>query len=172
MIGEKPVSFAGANAATCSTQTEMNMRSGTYPVNTNEALLNQAALEQLGLSVGDTVAVTVPDDSQKEYLITGVLENMGSLLKADVYGMVLSEDGFREIADEAAKDGTVFRIQFKGGVRQMLCLRSRRKRSTRRTAETVPLLLPAMAMRNPLPRASANPAVRSPADRMATRAAA
>ena len=73
-------------------------------------------VEQLGLSVGDMVTVTVPDGSQKEYHITGVLENMGSLLKADVYGMVLSEDGFREIADEAAKDGTMFRIQFKSGV--------------------------------------------------------
>lgn len=116
MIGEKPVSFAGANEATFSALTEMNMQSGTYPVNTDEALLNQAALEQLGLSVGDTVTVTVPDGSQKEYCITGVLENMGSLLKADVYGMVLTEDGFREIADEAAKDGTMFRIQFKSGV--------------------------------------------------------
>ena len=116
MIGEKPVSFAGANEATFSALTEMNMQSGTYPVNTDEALLNQAALAQLGLSVGDTVTVTVPDGSQKEYSITGVLENMGSLLKADVYGMVLSEDGFREIADEAAKDGTMFRIQFKSGV--------------------------------------------------------
>lgn len=116
MIGEKSVSFAGANEATCFALTEMNMQSGTYPVNTDEALLNQAALEQLGLSVGDTVTVTVPDGSKKEYRITGVLENMGSLLKADVYGMVLSEDGFREIADEAAKDGTMFRIQFKSGV--------------------------------------------------------
>lgn len=116
MIGEKPVSFAGANEVPFSALTEMNMQSGTYPVNTDEALLNQAALEQLGLSVGDTITVTVPDGSQKEYLITGVLENMGSLLKADVYGMVLSEDGFREIADAAAKDGTMFRIQFKSGV--------------------------------------------------------
>lgn len=96
--------------------TTMYMKSGTYPVNTDEALLNQAALEQLGLHTGSTVTVTVPDGSQKKYRITGVFENMGSLLKADVYGMVLSEDGFREIADEAAKDGTMFRIQFKSGV--------------------------------------------------------
>ena len=48
--------------------------------------------------------------------MTGVLRDMGSLLKADIYGMVLTEDGFREIADENAKDGTTFRIQFKPGV--------------------------------------------------------
>lgn len=122
-IGEKSVSFAGANEAACSALTEMNMKSGTYPVNTDEALLNQAALEQLGLHTGDTVTVTVPDGSQKKYRITGVLENMGSLLKADVYGMVLSEDGFREIADEAAKDGTMFRIQFKSGVNIQTAIR-------------------------------------------------
>ena len=40
----------------------------------------------------------------------------GSLLKANVYGMVLIEDGFRQIADENAKNGTTFRILFKDGV--------------------------------------------------------
>lgn len=115
-IGTKSVSFAGASQSTFSALTEMNMHSGLYPTQANEALLNQAALEQLGLDVGDTVRVTVPDGSQKDYVITGVLENMGSLLKADVYGMVLSEEGFREIADESAKDGSTFRIQFKEGV--------------------------------------------------------
>lgn len=116
MIGEKVVSFAGANNDVFSALTEMNMQNGTYPAGANEALLNQAAMEQLRLNVGDMVTVTVPDGSQKDYLITGVLENMGSLLKADVYGMVLTEEGFRQIADENAKDGSTFRIQFKNGV--------------------------------------------------------
>ena len=116
MLGEKIVSFAGANNDVFSALTEMNMQSGTYPAGANEALLNQAAMEQLRLNVGDMVTVTVPDGSQKDYLITGVLENMGSLLKADVYGMVLTEEGFRQIADENAKDGSTFRIQFKNGV--------------------------------------------------------
>lgn len=116
MIGEKPVIFAGANESAFSSLTEMNMQSGVYPAQADEALLNQAALEQLSLAVGDTVTVTVPGGSRKDYLITGVLENMGSLLKADVYGMVLTEDGFREIADEDAKEGSTFRIQFKSGV--------------------------------------------------------
>ena len=40
---------------------------------------------------------------------------MGSLLKADIYGMVLSEEGFCAIADDNAKEGTTFRIQFKNG---------------------------------------------------------
>ena len=115
-IGSKTVSYAGANEDTFSTLTEMVMESGSYPTQPDEALLNQSAMEQLGLAVGDTVAVTVPDGSSREYRITGVLTDMGSLLKADVYGMVLTEDGFRQIADENAKDGTTFRIQFKDGV--------------------------------------------------------
>lgn len=115
-IGEKAVSFAGANEDTFLSLTEMNMQSGAYPVHTDEALLNQAALEQLGLSVGDTVTVTVPGGAKKTYAITGVLQNTGALLRADVYGMVLTETGFREIADENAKDGTTFRIRFKPGV--------------------------------------------------------
>lgn len=116
MIAGTPVIFAGAKESAFSYLTEMNMQSGAYPAQADEVLLNQAALEQLGLSIGDTVTVTVPDGSQKDYRITGVLENMGSLLKADVYGMVLTEEGFREIADENAKEGSTFRIQFKSGV--------------------------------------------------------
>lgn len=127
MIGEKVVSFAGANNDVFSALTEMNMQSGTYPAGANEALLNQAAMEQLRLNVGDMVTVTVPDGSQKDYLITGVLENMGSLLKADVYGMVLTEEGFRQIADENAKDGSTFRIQFKNGVNIQSAIRQIKK---------------------------------------------
>lgn len=123
MIGEKPVSFAGANESAFSSLTEMNMQSGAYPAQADEALLGQAALEQSGLAVGDTVTVMVPDGSRKDYLITGVFENMGSLLKADVYGMVLTEDGFREIADENAKEGSTFRIQFKSGVNIQAAIR-------------------------------------------------
>lgn len=80
-------------------------------------------MEQLGLAIDDTVTVTVPGGSSREYRITGVLTDMGSLLKADVYGMVLTEDGFRQIADENAKDGTTFRVQFKDGVNIQAAIR-------------------------------------------------
>lgn len=115
-IGSKTVSFAGANEAAFAVLTEMELQSGTYPAQSDEALLNQTALEQLGISVGDTVTVTFQYGRSRDYRVTGVLRDMGSLLKADIYGMVLTEDGFREIADENAKDGTTFRIQFKPGV--------------------------------------------------------
>lgn len=115
-IGQKTVSFAGASEAAFTELSEMNMQDGSYPIRSDEALLNNNALEQMGLSIGDTVSVVVPNGSKKEYHITGILEDMGSLLKADVYGMVLSEDGFRAIADENANDGTTFRVQFKSGV--------------------------------------------------------
>ena len=67
----------------------MDMESGAYPTQPDEALLNKSALEQLGLAVGGTVTVTVPGGSSREYRITGVLADMGSLLKADVYGLSL-----------------------------------------------------------------------------------
>lgn len=115
-IGQKAVSFAGAGETAFTELSEMNLKAGDYPIETDEALLNESALKQLGLMIGDTVTVTIPDGSQKVYHITGIFEDMGSMLKADVYGMVLSEDGFLEIADENAVDGTRFRIQFKDGV--------------------------------------------------------
>ncbi len=72
-------------------------------------------MKQLGLSIGDNMTVTLPDSSQKQYQITGTLADMGSMLKADICGMVLSEEGFLAIADENAEDGTTYRIQFKEG---------------------------------------------------------
>ena len=87
MIGSKTVSFAGASEDAFSILTEMELQSGTYPARPDEALLNQTALEQLGLSVGDTVTVALSDGRSKTYHVTGVLRDMGSLLKADVYGL-------------------------------------------------------------------------------------
>lgn len=143
MIGSKTVSFAGASEDAFSILTEMELQSGTYPARPDEALLNQTALEQLGLSVGDTVTVALSDGRSKVYHVTGVLRDMGSLLKADVYGMVMNEDGFREIADENAIDGTTFRIQFKPGVNIRSAIREIRDAyglSDRQVAENTTLL--------------------------------
>lgn len=143
MIGSKTVSFAGASEDAFSILTEMELQSGTYPARPDEALLNQTALEQLGLSVGDTVTVALSDGRSKTYHVTGVLRDMGSLLKADVYGMVMNEDGFREIADENAIDGTTFRIQFKPGVNIRSAIREIRDTyglSDRQVAENTALL--------------------------------
>ena len=115
MLSGKTVSFVGADEKTMESLTEMDMTDGAYPSLTDEALLNESAMEQLGLSIGDNMTVTVPDGSQKQYRITGTLTDMGSMLKADICGMALSEDGFLAIADENAADGTTYRIQFKDG---------------------------------------------------------
>ena len=115
MLSGKAVSFVGANEETMESLTEMDMTAGAYPSLPDEALLNENAMGQLGLSIGDYVTVTVPDGSQKQYRITGTLADMGSMLKADICGMALSEEGFLAIADENAADGTTYRIQFKEG---------------------------------------------------------
>lgn len=117
MLSGKTVSFVGADEETMESLTEMDMTDGVYPSLPDEALLNESAMKQLGLSIGDNMTVTVPDGSQKQYRITGTLADMGSMLKADICGMALSEDGFLAIADENAADGTTYRIQFKDGAR-------------------------------------------------------
>ena len=114
-LSGKAVSFVGANEETMESLTEMDMTAGAYPSLPDEALLNENAMGQLGLSIGDNVTVTVPDGSQKQYRITGTLADMGSMLKADICGMALCEEGFLAIADENAADGTTYRIQFKSG---------------------------------------------------------
>ena len=114
-LSGKAVSFVGANEETMESLTEMDMTAGAYPSLPDEALLNENAMEQWGLSIGDYVTVTVPDGSQKQYRITGTLADMGSMLNADICGMVLCKEGFLAIADENAADGTTYRIQFKRG---------------------------------------------------------
>ena len=113
MLSGKAVSFVGANEETMESLTEMDMTAGAYPSLPDEALLNENAMGQMGLSIGDYVTVTIPDGSQKQYRITGTLADMGSMLKADICGMALCEEGFLAIADENAADGTTYRIQFK-----------------------------------------------------------
>ena len=117
MLSGKIVSFVGANKETMESLTEMDMTAGVYPSLPDEALLNESAMGQLGLSIGDNVTVTVPDGSQKQYRITGILADMGSMLRADICGMALCEEGFLAIADENAADGTTYRIRFKSGAR-------------------------------------------------------
>jgi len=115
MLSGKAVSFVGANEETLESLTEMDVKNGAYPSLPDEALLNESVMRQLGLSVGDRVTVTVPDGTQKQYRLTGILADMGSMLKADICGMALCEEGFLAIADENAADGTTYRIQFKDG---------------------------------------------------------
>lgn len=115
-LGGKLLSFAGAGEKAFSEMTEMSLVSGTYPKKAEEALLNETAMKNLGLTIGDEIKVTIPDGTQKTYLITGTCRDLGSLLKLDAYGMILNEEGFRQIADENAKDGSTFRIQFKKGI--------------------------------------------------------
>lgn len=79
MLSGKTVSFVGADEKTMESLTEMNMTDGVYPSLPDEALLNESAMEQLGLSIGDNMTVTVPDGSQKQYRITGTLADMGSI---------------------------------------------------------------------------------------------
>ena len=117
VLNDMPVSFAGAAEGTMEALTEMDMTEGTYPVLPDEALLNESAMERLGLAIGDDVTVTVPAGGQKRYRITGVLGDMGSMLKADICGMALSEEGFLAIGDEDAAEGTTYRIRFRDGAR-------------------------------------------------------
>lgn len=117
VLSDMPISFAGASEGTMEALTEMDMTEGTYPVLPDEALLNESAMERLGLTIGDNVTVTVPGGGQKRYRITGVLRDMGSMLKADICGMALSEEGFLAIGDEDAAEGTTYRIRFRDGAR-------------------------------------------------------
>ncbi|QAT60204.1 ABC transporter permease [Acidilutibacter cellobiosedens] len=112
ILRDKPLAFVGMNEALAPEMT-LVLQDGFYPQKSNEALLNNLAMKQKNISVGDTATVTLPNGEQKEYKIVGSFKDMSMLLKADTYGLVLSESGIRAIADKnfIAR----YYIQFKHG---------------------------------------------------------
>lgn len=95
---------------------EMNLvlLEGEYPSTEQEALLNQKALEQFGLSIGDTIDVPFSGGQLRQYRITGVYGNFSSLSGSDAHGLFLSVDGIRAVLSPQYAE--FYYIQFDQGV--------------------------------------------------------
>lgn len=87
---------------------------GTYPSAENEALLDQQALEQFGLSIGDTIEVPSADGQMRQYHITGMYGDFSSLTGSDAHGLFLSTEGIRAIYQ--SQYGEYYYLQFDSGV--------------------------------------------------------
>ncbi len=87
---------------------------GRYPEKPEEALLDRQAMEQFGFSLGNTVAVTMPDGKKGKYTIVGVYNDFASLKKADAHGLFLSNTGLGEIIGPPVQSR--YYVQFKNGV--------------------------------------------------------
>jgi ABC-type transport system, involved in lipoprotein release, permease component len=86
---------------------------GEYPTAKNEIILEKWAAEsiQLNVDVGDTVTISSPDGSKKEYRIAGIYNDFGDMKAAGIPGVFLS------MAEAESTPGVqgLFLVEFKNG---------------------------------------------------------
>lgn len=87
---------------------------GRYPSSEHEALLDKRALEQFGLSIGDTIEVPFTNGQTRQYRITGIYGDFSMLTGNDAHGLFLTVDGVRAIGLE--EYAQYYYIQFEKGV--------------------------------------------------------
>ena len=88
---------------------------GTFPENTEEAVLNESAKTRLGVQVGDTVSMATPQGEMKQYHITGITKDTALEAEHDAFGMYLNTDGFSALRPEETKSAqeVLYYVEFR-----------------------------------------------------------
>lgn len=93
----------------------ISVMEGSQPTEKNQIMLEKWALEKLSpnLTVGDTVKITLPDNMEREFVISGIYNDLGSMKAKGVPGVFISV----ALADDIASDKhSLFLIEFKNRV--------------------------------------------------------
>ena len=75
---------------------------GNFPQNDNEAMVSVNAKEMIGLSIGDPIAVSLPDGTELPFIISGFVENTANLMSSDSYGVFITTEKYRAITSGTA----------------------------------------------------------------------
>lgn len=67
---------------------------GKFPEEPDEAVVSENMKEQLGLKAGDKITLRTPEGNQ-EYTVSGITGDTSMLMKWDVFGIFLNEEGYR-----------------------------------------------------------------------------
>lgn len=108
--GELGYTLSGKEAIICGSNESFvtdifdMLTEGTFPKQTNEALISSNAKDMLGLKIGDSFLIKVPGETDLTYVISGFISNTEKLMGEDSYGVFLGIDGFRSIYP-SGKDG-------------------------------------------------------------------
>lgn len=86
---------------------------GNYPAGKNEIMLEQWAAEslQLALKIGDSVHIAFADGTEKEFVISGIYNDLGNMKAKGIPGVFLSPDG----PPSTSVKQNLFLIEFKDG---------------------------------------------------------
>lgn len=90
---------------------------GNFPQNDNEAMVSVNAKEMIGLSIGDPIAVSLPDGTELPFIISGFVENTANLMSSDSYGVFITTEKYRAITSGTAdgkpsEKNTFFYVRF------------------------------------------------------------
>ncbi len=94
-------------------QMNLTVKQGRYPVSETEALLDQQALKQFHISIGDFIDVTFQNGQVRTYQITGTYNDFSALKAKDKHGLFLAEGGLHFLPENEYKEYCY--IQFKKG---------------------------------------------------------
>ena len=88
---------------------------GSFPVQEDEAVLNETIKSRLNVGVGDTVTLSTPQGSMKEYRITGITKDTALEAEHDAFGMLITIEGFDALhtKDTDASQEIIYYVAFR-----------------------------------------------------------
>lgn len=102
-LGGKPVAICGLDESfLADIYVDNALLEGRFPAGGDEAVLTQNAKEALGLRLGDSITVTLPEGRTLPLTVCGFSAATSLLLRYDCYGVFLSTAQFRALPEAAA----------------------------------------------------------------------
>ncbi len=94
---------------------DVTILEGSFPGQTDEAVLNETARSRLGLQVGDTFCMTVPQGDIRQYKLTGITEDTRLEAEHDAFGMLLTVEGYDALhtRETNAEQEIVYFVRFR-----------------------------------------------------------
>ena len=109
-IGKTETGICGMDEAFLEIMT-MEVEEGTFPARGNEAVFSKGAKDRLGVKIGDTVALTLPDGSSVPLTVSGFARDSAVLAEKDAVAVFVNRDAFARIVPtgmEKSPDGMVY----------------------------------------------------------------
>lgn len=90
---------------------------GSFPQTESEVLVSENVKKELGLNIGDQITIRDAEDAAYPYKISGFIADIPLLLRKDIYGVIMTTEGFRAffpgVTDGEPDDyNSAFMVQF------------------------------------------------------------
>lgn len=90
----------------------IEIKEGSFPEGPDEAVVSENMKEQLGLKTGDKITLKTPKGNL-EYTVSGITGDTSMIMKWDVFGVFLNEEGYRDsFLNETETKDMEYYVQF------------------------------------------------------------